>query len=443
MNANCYRVHTSISIISRHLLSCYKSLFLHSNNNIAPLILKKENMKKEKLVKTQNTLTSIYILFLIWPFTAFLASLKYIKNKWFSRVIFMAFFAVVGYSLNFDPNSGTDSLAYANQFADVVKYNETITLAGRLEYGALDIYTDIIFRLAAMFTDSPKMLFAFFGAIYGFFVRESIALLYKFSDKRNLMSVIILLVILFFLNPHSNINGVRFWTATWAWFYAFLLCENERNWKGWLVMVGTVFMHTTFLIPLVLYALSKIFISRHSLTIMFIIYLFTFALSFFLKGSEFIQYFNFFSQSDHYSIYITADALEKKVGNQENLSFVSQIFNYLSRLFVCYYISRFYLRVVKDGKNSEIFSTFAFVLCFGVFANLTISIPSLGGRFAIILYMLIIILIISEYKLMPQKRSVKFALLVFICLFGVIYQNFLISLIVLTNKYITPTLLWI
>ena len=189
-----------------------------------------------------------FVLFIFSPLLGVIVSIINKRNK-FSDFIFLAFFFLIGCSFSFH-NMEVDSYRYAVDFAQLREYDSEFILLERLFQGKIDFYDYFVCDIVSRFTESARFLYAVYAVIFGFFVLKFYHFINEDWGKRKDTYVWIIILVIFFLNPHMNINGVRYWTATWMFFTSFIayFIYKKRKWILGLVFVPIV--HISFLIPL-------------------------------------------------------------------------------------------------------------------------------------------------------------------------------------------------
>jgi len=112
---------------------------------------------------------------------------------------------------------------------------------------SLDVLQPLILFIVSRITNKHNLLFGVFAAFFGFFYLKSINLLYDryiVSPNKNA-----LLHLLFFalINPIFFINGFRFYTAAWIFFYGAYFVILYRDKKYLILAMCSVLVHFSFL----------------------------------------------------------------------------------------------------------------------------------------------------------------------------------------------------
>lgn len=391
-------------------------------------------------------------LFIFWPFGSFLCALHNVKLK-SSAIVIVLFSMVFGYCFSFT-DSSADSYRIAFVFS-VFDFSSFDAIVELYKTGnSVDIYSLLVFGITKLFSNNPKVLYAFCGLVFGIFMYVSLLLFNKEKCKKNDIFIILLSIFFFSLNPLPNLNGFRFWTAAWLFFYSiinFCIYSNKRWIIGFLI---TPFIHFSFLfimpVALAFIFLKKFIYTKTDITKgLFICFIFTFFISWFLD-------INVISLSFIADLDLLNDSISKKVEIYNSVEVTEQIrergltlFHTVSRIFSYFlkiYIFIFLLKARKIIRNKpDVISIklLAFVYVFVSFGFIATIIPS-GGRFQIIAYMLSLLLLLRVYVKSPSRKMQRLILwgipvFSFNVLFGIGY----IGYAVVSETVWYGNLLWI
>ena len=325
------------------------------------------------------------ILFMVWPFLAFISALTNYNQKETRRVVY---FFLIYYGLTFViPNIGSDSEEYARRlksfselpFSDFFKMLRGLYSSDT----SVDIVAPFIFFIVSRFTSQPNLLFATFAALFGFFYLKSINLLYdRYTEKPNWNAIILILFFLMVL-PVTSINGFRMWTAAWIFFFGAYHVILYRDSRYFLITFGAVLVHFSFLSVnaiLVIYFLAG---NRN------VIYI-PLAVASFIVPQLLAPMFQKLSLGiggglqSRYEMYSNE---EYAIGRQESID-QAIWFVKISDLLILYYlvfalifIQLRYRSVMSEKYEKNLFS---FLLLFLSFVNFAKVIPSFGGRFQVL-----------------------------------------------------------
>lgn len=358
-------------------------------------------------------------LFILWPFGSFLCALQNIKLK-SSAFIIILFCMVFGYGFSFT-NSSADSYRIAFVFS-VFNFSSFSEIIGLYKAGgSVDIYRFLMYGITKLFTNNPKILYALCGLVFGVFMYLSLVMFSKEKDNKNEHYITILFILFFSLNPLTNLNGFRFWTATWVFFYAGMnFCIYNK--KSWIIgVLITPFIHFSFLfiVPLALafFFLKKFIYSQQTIASwVLLLFVATFVLSWFLKINSINL--GFLTENDllNYSInnkvsIYNSDRLTDMIQERETSFFhaVSRIFANILKIYIFLFILKV-RKIIINNPDERSFKLLAFVMVFASFGYVASIIPS-GGRFQIIAYLAAILLFLRVYVQSPSEQLRPFILL--------------------------------
>jgi hypothetical protein len=324
------------------------------------------------------------ILFVLWPFIAFITALANYSQKEARNIVYMF---LVYFGLTFFAVPGMDSYAYVRSFL----FNASLPISQFFEIvgglytsdTSVDIIEPLISFIISRFTSNYGFLFASYAALFGYFYLKSIDLLYdRYHEKPGLNTMIFML---FFISVISiyNINGFRMWTAAWIFFYGSYHVVLYRKKKFFLLTLAACLIHWSFLSANAVLFLYFIIGNCN------FIYL-PLAFVSFLIPNLIAPLFNSISMrmggsiQNRYSGYSNEEyILSVNEGYQQTKWFVT-----LSKDLIFYYLIvavAFIYLINKDMmKEKAEKNLFSFLLLFLSFVNFGKSIPSFGNRFQIV-----------------------------------------------------------
>ena len=320
------------------------------------------------------------ILFLVSPFISFLAALYRIKSR-SSFVIFYLF--ALFYGMSFITECGktktarNDGAVFRALFEMKIcgmSYQEYIQEIGDILSGQSwhkDIYFHSVAYLVSTFSRNYHYLFLAFAIVFGYFMLRSLAILVK-EENFDGGVICFLLVLLFVNNGIFNINGMRFWTATWIATYALMriLIDNKKIYI--ILLCLTPLVHSSFYFLLILFAVYWVAGNNKSVWINF------YYISFFFSGisafviSAFIGDIPYLSR---FMVYLGEDS-----AYFEGKSLMKIFFDVFS---IVYINGMFYL-IYNKAKNdipSQASNVYSFFIVFITIVNFVRPIPSLGPIF--------------------------------------------------------------
>lgn len=322
-----------------------------------------------------------YLLFLVWPFLSIFFALREYRQNWAKNVLWL-FVAFFGYTFVIS-NDSMDANRYRDQF---IEKTETVhgTVFEKNMYAedaqAVDLLKPFLDSVVSTFTDNYRILFMFYGLIFGYFFSRSLWLLLDQSYYK-LTGISILFLILFFVvNPIWNINGFRFWTAAQIFIYGILLYFLEGKKRGLFFVFLTFFVHFSFLLPIGILLAYLLLGNRLSLYFYFFI------------GSLFVTELNLETVRNNLSflptVYearvegYTSEEYKEKITEQVQkvnwyARFKGKALAYPMYIFI---IFLFWKGRVLIRQYRGLYSLFSFVLLMYGVANIISYIPS-AGRF--------------------------------------------------------------
>lgn len=338
------------------------------------------------------------LTFIIWPALGFIINF-FNKASKVNAFIFTAFCGLAGYFFKLtEPEY--DSYRYALDFKNAIAFGISHFIEQRQLEGMIDFYSIFSYSFVTSFTSDPHILFAFWGCVFGYFMYMSLCFIKKSLDNcKGTLFVYGILVIIFLLNPYININGVRFWTASWVFIAGWLGYEIHNKKKWLLVMCITPFVHTTFIIPLVIYLVYKTKVLQN-LKVLFFVYIISFIFGNVVDLETITGYIPFLEMSDRYSTYIDAD-----FADSVKRSFIFTLLqSHLPNYFIFVFMTWLYAtkKMFKYEKNEILTKALRYTLLMLCLCSITQSIPSMG-RFDNLCHLLFFFILVI-YK---QRGDIK------------------------------------
>lgn len=326
-----------------------------------------------------------------------------------------------------------DSYRYALDFSNMSQYDNEDIILTRLLQGKIDLYDYIIPYIVIHFTKSPRILFGVYAVIFGYFVLKFYHLINDDWKKKKNIYVWIIIIVIFMLNPYMNINGVRYWTASWCFFTSFIAYFLYHN-KIWLTgLLLTPIIHISFLIPLFFVLLTVISKQTFNYNQLYYITIITFIIGILLPLDKIISILPAeFGIFDHFEAYIDEGYISENtnLSNKRNIIFI--LICKLPYLFVFNFL--YTVRKLKLKLDNEDLVLFYFVYLLLSFLFIFERIPSVA-RMYYISYMLLIYLTFRIYKRFHLLSIKKMILFIPVFFLGSIYDVITIHNLVLSNLY--------
>ena len=348
-------------------------------------------------------------IFIIYPFGGFLVALKDFKSK-SSIIVFFLYFMLFGFA--FTPESeGLDSYRYIERF-NYTKFDSSADfysfVADFLKFESektKDIYLFLSYYLVGLFTNNYHFLFLFFSIVFSLFYLKSFSILVTNRNVTYSLSIVILVLWFGLSNPIFNINGVRFWTASWIGVLSMYQIFIRNNKLFYLLAMITPLIHASFYLFILLLFLM-LFTRKFD---RFWLYIFYFSLlglgtSFLSYSQYFVDYLPPFLQKMVYLYTESDDALAKMEGIEKHI--IIQIVEKLPHLYVMILL----FLIIKNKnllkRNLVSRNLYQIVLIWYTFVYFTMNIPSVGGRFFAVGTPLLIYLWINSYSILKRYNEI-------------------------------------
>jgi hypothetical protein len=348
-----------------------------------------------------------FILFILWPFLAFLLALKNYSQKEARKVVYLF---LIYYGLTFVlGNFGADAEAYALRLQNTAKlpFSDFFKIVGGIYATdtSVDIAEPFISFIVSRFTSYHGIYFAIWAAIFGFFYLKSVNLLHNRYQEKPGINAKIIMAFFIILLPITNINSVRMWTAAWIFFYGAYYVILFRDARYLLITLGASLVHWSFLsanVILIVYyfAGNRNFVYLPLAILSFVlpkIIAPTFQTVSIALGGALQGRFNMYSNEGY--VLERQELFDKsawfiKIGNDLVLYYL---------LLAIIVIQFRFGSVMKEKAERNLFS---FLLLFLSFVNFGKDIPSFGGRFQIIFFLFASLYVFLYFiKLQREKVS--------------------------------------
>ncbi len=193
--------------------------------------------------------TAYLILFIIWPFLAFLIALAdYSRRE--ARIV--VYFFLVYFGLTFvSDNELMDSFRYVENFRFFagLPFREILrAVGGFYSYdSSVDFVEPFLSFIMSRFTKSQHIYFAVFAGLFAFFYLRSFDLLYKqYKDSPNWNAWIFMAFSIVAI-PITSLSVLRMWIAAWIFFYGTFQVLQTHKFKYVLIALSACLMHWSFL----------------------------------------------------------------------------------------------------------------------------------------------------------------------------------------------------
>jgi hypothetical protein len=358
---------------------------------------------KQVFSRTQSS-KYLIIAFLIWPFFAFLVALGNLKNRVNLGIIYLFF---ILYGFTFVINPAMDGQRYASNLKAAYYNSSGISLLTSLydENGAVDLLEPTLVFLVSRFTAQHNVLFALFACIFGYFYLKSIKLVHhQYAEKRNNNALIFFLFFPWIV-PIFEINGFRFWTASWMFFFAAYKVVFEENRRFILLAVAVCFVHFSFA-PVVLLLMLYQLLGNHRT-----IYFTASILTLFVSELD-LQFMREIAASFDGSLSVKANRylheqyIELVSDLDRSAAWFMKLYTPLLFYFVLGQLIFVYAKMKQVNVSKNFSNLFSFTCLILSFSNISTLVPS-GARFRSVYMIFAIALLVYFYSHVYVKPKLK------------------------------------
>ncbi len=194
--------------------------------------------------KNKTDLLTGILLQIFWPFAGFLFSF----NKVFKEQTTIIYILLAGYfGFVYAPNPESDMVRYLQEFERVSRLSFQNLYEEILSGEFSDYYSITLSYFVSYFTYNPKIYLAIASMIFSYFYLRSISLILNSFALDNSIFSNILIFVLHFYVPIFFINGLRFYTAFFVFFYALIRIYFFKNRKFYFLLVITPLIHISYI----------------------------------------------------------------------------------------------------------------------------------------------------------------------------------------------------
>lgn len=350
-----------------------------------------------------NSFGNKLVLFLLNPFISAIASLKNIRDGVSHKFLYLWFLVFgIGFCAM---NEAADSFRYVEDFMVESRYTwaqymQEVREWATFESNIKDIYTLTVNVLVGKFTSNYHWTYLIYAAVFGYFYIRSLRLFLKYQKVQNNVIFYLLLFLFCYSNPIFNINGVRFWTASWIAVYASLQIVLEKKYYYFLLLVITPLVHGTFLIWISLFIISLISGRFNKIwKVLFVASSFVSAVSFLSILDNYSGYLPQFMQNLIWSYTQSEGALKKMSGElTAALPLYARIFNALPGYFILFlsYLIVFNSKKFTDNPTSK--HTYQIFIVLATLTNFLSAIPSVYRFKALVVPFIVILWAMNHDK---------------------------------------------
>lgn len=354
------------------------------------------------------------ILFVLWPFLAFLVALSDYSHKEAKKVVY---FFLIYYGATTVVNLGfyIDAVGYALMLKEkaLLPFSEFFNIFTNLysESSSMDILEPLLSFLVSRITTDHRVLFAVFAAIFGFFYLKSINLLHNKYIKSPNLDALIFLGFFSFLLPVMAISGFRMWTAMWIFLYGSYHVVLNRDIRYFILTFGAVFVHWSFI------SVNGILLIYFFVRNRDIIYIPLAILSFIIPYliAPFLSVVSLRMGGvfeDRYTMYSNETYASGVQEQMQDAAWFMQIGSDLVLYFLLFaiVIIKFKYGDLMKGKAES--NLFSFNLLLLTFVNVGKTLPSLGGRFQMLFFLFATMYVFLFFVKKPPAKTISYLTLV-------------------------------
>lgn len=375
------------------------------------------------------------LLFVIWPFFAFLLSL-FRYNKIESKIIFVLFTALYGYSM-IATSEELDLYRYLHWIEnfryDVLDWSDfavMVTAVNMSEGVSMDIYRDVMAFFVSRFTSDGHIFMLFFGIIFGIAYVKTLSLLLSIYNNRSFWGGILLFSYSFAFSL-DWLGGVRFGTAAYVYLIGALYYLTGRHKKAYIYLLLSFSIHFGFIVGVLILLVYK-YLQNHTKQInILLIASFCFSSIFLILSTSLASLIGG-RIAEVLNNYTDEGFLEYASG--EGVPWYSRIHNTLPLFFI--YIFIFILNKRHSFKETGVsFNAFVFMTSSLIVVNLFSFSPIFSQRFVVLSLALFYVYLYFLYTNNEHdSRLKKYILYSFAC-----YAFHIVNALRYIFEYTTPS----
>lgn len=222
------------------------------------------------------------MLLIVSPAISLIFALKNLDSRG-KRLILTLFGLLYGLFINY--SFGSDAWShvqnmrsyYHMDFNEFIQRFFGILTFTPLPYSPEDLYIHFLFGIAGSLFQSPQLLFAVVGTVYGYFYGGALLKIFKLKRGARITALVLMLIVLFVtLRSYENMQTIRSWTGMWVLFNGVMGFYQTNQRKYILLIIFSPFFHLMYLF-IALPSLITIIWKNIPPKLTIVIYLFSFA----------------------------------------------------------------------------------------------------------------------------------------------------------------------
>lgn len=268
-----------------------------------------------------------------------------------------------------------------------VQFGSYLSEYFEFDTGVQDIYIMTISYLVGRVTDNYHFFFLALAFVFAFFQLKSLRYFVEEENFTNSL-ICIILTCLFLWNNIYNINGARFWTASWIGLFCVFKMFHDRKPLYLLLAACIPMVHASFAVfPIILAVAYFLQNFRNPLIILFCI---SWAFSVVAEDFQIQPFQNIdlpFAISRKVEFYTDQEHIQG-LSQGSGFYWVSLFFKTLVRHYIDFLILLIALNE-KKNNNEKAIPVIRFMLILAIIANFGMIIPTFGRRFFAVNYALV------------------------------------------------------
>lgn len=334
------------------------------------------------------------MIFLFSPVLGIIEAFKNLRSKQARNVVFL-FCLCFGFCFSVGTQrveGSADGISMRMEFErykdiSTVQFGSYLSEYFEFDTGVQDIYIMTISYLVGRVTDNYHFFFLALAFVFAFFQLKSLRYFVEEENFTNSL-ICIILTCLFLWNNIYNINGARFWTASWIGLFCVFKMFHDRKPLYLLLAACIPMVHASFAVfPIILAVAYFLQNFRNPLIILFCI---SWAFSVVAEDFQIQPFQNIdlpFAISRKVEFYTDQEHIQG-LSQGSGFYWVSLFFKTLVRHYIDFLILLIALNE-KKNNNEKAIPVIRFMLILAIIANFGMIIPTFGRRFFAVNYALV------------------------------------------------------
>lgn len=371
------------------------------------------------------------ILFIIYPFGAFLISLRNAASK-SSYLIYFLFGLIFCWHMNptgdrYDDLFGIMERVVANNYSTKEIWEQFVTFITFKEDAPKEVYENVLNWFSKLFSPNPHLFFTIAAIPYLFFMLKSLKKIT--TDRKFTQCWYCLIVLALFVLPRDiiTVQNPRFTTGVWMAVFATIsfFSSSKYQWRYFLIILATPLIHSGFWFYVLAFT-GGLFAMRYQKLLIVLLYA---SVPFSYLSYDLLTSLNLSALPLPSTLavwierYLSEDSFNEFVANEgaSGYFWVAQIFTTIRT--TAYLIVPLYLWKYRKEieQRNDIKHLFKFFLYFYALVNFIQFVPVLGERFYWIVRILAIYL---WFKAIYPRHNTVLKILLLACSWEIFKRYF-------------------